>query len=405
MTRFHTVLRKSIEYGLLAVVLVSPTQHAVQVTKGTYVSVVDPLICALLALWLLYLATTRKLDSLRPPPVFTLLFVLLALASVSRAISRPNALKDVFQYVEYLVIAYTLFTWYLTDAKQRRRLVTLTALATTVIVGVALVQYLSPGIVDFNVRGTFGNRNVLGGYLSLSLPLLFGLSLYERAMWRRTWYSLVIAGGLLTCLAGGAWIALAVALLVIAVLRSRIAFVAIACLLSVAVVLSPNLPRDTIESARRSIALYNDDVEVAPRYTEWQAAGIMMVENATLGVGAGNYQANIGQYYGILPDPAGVKVEPDSQNLYLVIGATIGVTGLLCFGGMLAYFAIGALAVSLRTPDRFLQGLLTGAFGSLLAFSINAVWSPLLVRGIGIPLAIVFSLVSAGLLTEKAEAA
>jgi len=400
MTRFRNTLEKLVVYGLLAVVVLSPTQYAVRVAKDTYVSLVDPLVCLLFGLWLLYLVTSRKLRDARLPPLFTLLFVVLALVSVSRAVNKAGALKDSFQYVEYFVVTYMLFVWHLDDAKKLRRLITLFAGAATVIVVLALVQYFSPGIDDFKVRGTFGNRNVLGGYLSLGLPLLFGLSLGERRPWRRAWFLVVIAGGLTACLAGGAWIALTAARVVLAVLRSRIAFVATTAILSLAIAISPHLPRDTIESARGSIALYDDNVEVAPRYTEWQAAGIMVLENATLGVGAGNYQANIGQYYGILPNPAGVKVEADSQNLYLVIASTIGVTGLTCFVGMLAYFAVGGLTVSLRTADPFYRGIGAGVFGSLLAFSINAVWSPLIVRGIGIPLAIVFSLVAALLRAE-----
>jgi len=130
---------------------------------------------------------------------------------------------------------------------------------------------------------------------------------------------------------------------------------------------------------------------VSLRYTEWQAAMVMIAENPWRGVGLGNYQDNIGGYFGVLPRPTG-KVEADSENLYLVIASSAGLLGLAAFLGMLLTFGLKAARQAFVLSEPRDRGMALGLLGAILGFSICSIWNPLLVRGIGIPLAIVFAL-------------
>jgi len=274
------------------------------------------------------------------------------------------------------------------------------------IIALSALHYFDAGRDAFAVKGTFGNTNVLGGYLSLVLPVFLALLLHAKAWWIRGVSAFAVLLGLMVCLSGGTLIAVLIAFLFVAATRGRMAFVAVATALVVLVAfVSPRLPRDTMETARLSICLFDDENAVSTRYTEWQAAGIMVLENPLLGVGAGNYQGSVGQYYGALPDASGQKSEPDSQNLYLVLAASVGLPGLACFVGTLVSCAMTAMKAYFQTEDGMRKGALLGFAGAILAFAVNSVWSPLLVRGIGIPLVVLFSLAHAMAKDADGEAA
>ncbi|MCX7591566.1 MAG: O-antigen ligase family protein, partial [Kiritimatiellae bacterium] len=289
--------------------------------------------------------------------------------------------------LEYLVLAYVIFLDHLPDPKIRHRMVFGFLIVSTVILLVGLTQYHTRSVSPsdgFLVRGTFGNRNVFGGFLCLVLPLMFGFALWSQQLWQRIWFLTALLAGASLVLSGGAAVALGLSLLVVALLRGqRTALLFVVGVLLIIPLLS-RLPRENLSVAWKSVALYNDEGEVHSRYTEWQAAAEMIRDHPWRGVGIGNYQANIGRYYGILPRPPS-KAEPDSQNLYLVIASTTGIPGLLSFLALLGTFAVRAVHAFHLTDEPWKKGAAAGLVGSLLGFAINCIWSPLLVRGMGIP--------------------
>ena len=387
------VLKKLVTLGLIAVLVVAPTQYGVEVAKKAYISPVDPLIWLVTLLWFIDVLRSRGWSSVKWPPLFSLLFIAMAVVSWLKAIPSLKSFKDVFQLVEYFVAAYMLFVSHFTDLRLLRKAVTAVLVVATVVLTLGLIHYWNPSTQAFNVRATFLNRNVLGGYLALMLPLFFGLMLYDSRWIQRIWCLIVVIAGLCVTLSGGTLIALTLALGILAMMKSQKAFAVLAAAsLIIATLASPLLPRNNGAILYNSIRLYDDSNEVSRRYTEWEAAATMTLENPWAGVGIGNYQDNIGGYYGSLPRPPGTTSEHDSQNLYLVIASSAGIVGLLAFLGMLIFFAVQAASAYYRTVDPWFKGLSLGLFGSILAFSINSIWSPLLVRGIGVPLVFVLSL-------------
>ncbi len=387
MTRFIELLRRMAWFGLLAIVIVSPTQYAFEVRPKTFLSVADPLIWGVFAVWLLAVVRTPAPRRLCLPPLMAGAFILLGALSAKGAVAPLKSIKDIIQFAEYFVAAYMLAA-NVPDRAQVRRLLDVFLVVGTVVVLVGVGQYLVPGVKDFKVAGTFGNRNVFGGYLALVVPLMAGVALFETCGWRRVWLWSVVALALLVTLSGGALIAVAVALTVVATVRGRTAFAAVtAALIILTIVVLPRLPRQNAAVLNDSVRLFNDANEVSLRYTEWQAATVMIAENPWLGVGLGNYQDNIGGYFGVLPRPTGV-VEHDSENLYMVLAGSVGLPGLACFLGLLFTFGVSAVRRFAGAVEPRDKGLALGVAGALLAYAICCLWSPLLVRGIGAPLAV-----------------
>lgn len=400
MNRYAGLLQRLVWFGLLAIVVLSPTQYSVEIAKKTFVSLADPLVWGVFVLWVFGIAIRRWAPGSLPasdcardvklhyPPLMVTLFLLIAVLSAVRAIHPLKSVKDIVQWVEYFGVAFMLYA-NVPDRGRTRQLLDVFLVVAAGVVLVGCVQYLQPGIVDFKVRSTFGNRNVFGGYLALVVPLMAGVALYETCWWRKAGLLAAVTLSLLVTLSGGALIAMGLTLALLCMLRGKVAFAvfAVAFCLIVLVVL-PRLPRHNDVVLDESLRLFNDKNEVALRYTEWQAAMIMTSENPWLGVGIGNYQDNIGGYFGVLPRPTGV-VEFDSENLYLVMVSSTGWLGLACFLGVLLTFGIRAARQFFSSTDPRQTGLALGSLGALLSYSICCIWHPLLVRGIGIPLAII----------------
>ncbi len=384
-----------VHYGILLTLALAPTQIGFEVLPKVHLSPVDPVlgITALLGLWC---AWQRRLDQrIHAPSPFALLFLFFGVVSLTAAQNRMAALKDVTQWVLYFLVAWMLFRYGLEEIKTRRLGFGLVVAVTLLILGIATIQFFRSGVPDLGVRGLFGNRNVLGGFLALALPFAFAQTLTGDNPLAGLAGALVSLVGIAVILSGAVALAIGIALLAMAATQGRFATaLTLAFILLVVVVIHPNLPRrgELSDPWLDSIELHDPDGQVSRRYPDWECAWLMMRENPWRGVGAGNYQERVSSYRRI-PTPPGAP-EPDTQNLYLVLGSTIGLPGLLVFVAML----LEGMALALRTTlasARAGEGeraMALGAFGALLAFSVAAIWHPLLVRGIGIPLVAVLAL-------------
>lgn len=148
---------------------------------------------------------------------------------------------------------------------------------------------------------------------------------------------------------------------------------------------------------------------IKKEYEEWVAGIYMASEHLWLGVGPGQYQLNIGQYYGSNPNSA-IRLEPDSNNLYTVYGASLGLAGLIALLQLIlngwrgswrtARNAAGhegvpstevsEIALWWSKPEG--RALAAGVCGAFTAFLIINMFSALLVRGTGIIFAFLLAL-------------
>lgn len=304
-----------------------------------------------------------------------------------------------------------------------------------------------------DVVGLFGSRTVYGVYLALSLPVLLALSVEMKRRVPRVLLCIAIILGAASITAPGPFLALAVGLIVtLAAMadtpKGRAAGVAIGCGIALCGLafgpfrseklgwsmteveevtetvgigtgseseggFAPAPPDEELEVApgeseggqapsggipmgeQTSFVVVGERPILAGRYAEWGAALDMLGSRdrpiATIGVGPGHYQSDIGGYFGVLPK--GGKLEPDFQNQYLVVATELGLTGL---------FALALLLWrSLRDAWGSLSGVVSGVpdampglAGAMVALLIANLFGGTLVRGTGVTIMLIVSLIA-----------
>lgn len=393
--RLHTLLEKVFRWGVLLTLCVAPTQWSLEPRPKTHLSPADLVLALTAGVWLLDLLVRRDWRRFRRlPPWPHLCFLACVAASALVAPDKGAALKDLVQYVEYFLVGAMLFEAYLRDGGRAAVRASLTALggATAVALGLALAHYVAGAEDALTVRGTFGNRNVLGGFLALALPLC-GAGVFGARSWLlKAALAALLLVGLTVNLAGASYAAVAVVLAGMAALRGPKLFLpVVAGLLLWQSLVLPRLPRENDLVHFQSVALYDAAGKAERRYPDWQAAYSMTLTHPWLGVGVGNYQKHVGQYYDQVPRQTG-PAEPDIQNLYLVLAASCGLPALFAFLAMLATAACGAARAAFLWQPSPRAALALGVAGACCAFALTASWHPLLVRGIGLPLVFLLAL-------------
>ena len=330
--------------------------------------------------------------------------------------------SELIQYVEYFLVAYLLLLNNVTDEKARRRIAYVLFLVCTAVIAYGACEYFSPELGEdaviegrpgsFYIDSTFGfkgveatkdrigtrsNRNVLGAYVALMVPLMWGVVICHRRILVQLWLFVVCAAGMAFTLAGGAFLSMSAAMLAISFARKEWLFVLLAAALIVGVIYGlPAMPQDNSFLLTDSLSLFKSDNTVWPwqqRYVEWQAAmnGTMM--NPLVGVGLGRYQTNIGQYYGDIPKPGGTNLmEPDAINYYGVLGLEAGLPALAALLWVLLRHARKAAGAYARLERGLEKGLALGACGSLLAFAINSFFCSCIVRGVAVGFVLILAL-------------
>jgi hypothetical protein len=431
----HPMTSLGISLGWLGRLLGFGEKVVAKAPRLTLADVVIWLAGVLLLARILLRRNFRSLGSLPPAAV---VLVLLAALSMLFAENKLTAIADVVQYVEYFIVFYLAAVAVLTT-KERLRLAVLLWLAVgSAVILWALIHYQAASRDALHVSGPFLNRNVLGGYLAMLLPLSWGLMLDSRSV-SICVQSLVLAVlALVVMLAGGPWIAALVGMGVITFARSPKLFPLFAVgILMLVLVLFPALPRDNVRVLATSLYPWDetqkdptpdatpsptgvpapgatnlfDARRLNPRYVEWQAAMKFLTPGAhrelgmsrarhmrhlLLGVGIGNYQLNIGRYYGFLPKPNANTTEPDTNNLYLVLAMSVGIPAALAFLWLVGTFLHRAAASRRAASDDFLRGLCLGGAGALTSLLVTNVFTGTLVHGSGPAMILLFAFVSAG---------
>ena len=389
-------------------VLVAPSQfsYALDPKDGPFILYADLFAAALFGLWALLVLIRRRWGEIVRPPAAIWAVLAVAVISALGATSLKSALVEIAQLGLYFVAIYALFT---DVVRGQHRLVVVAkavALATTISVGFALYQYLT---VDdpMDVRGTFANRNVYSAYLAMVLPLLYGIAIWTHDTTHRVWFFVVVALGAVTMLAGLQFWCLALVLLVLSALKSLRAlgyYLVGAALLIVLFVGILHTNRDAVfaevtDPIERGEVYklgpgHEDEVVLKMRWLEWYMALVIAAESFPTGVGAGNYQEHIGQlsYWGSIP--RATKIEPDTNNLYLVIGASMGFVGLVAFLGWLGHFWRMAEDNWTQAHDAWSMGVCWGLLGGVYGLLLVNIFSSLFVRGTSIVWALIFAMIA-----------
>lgn len=409
-------------YAATLLVFLSPSQlaYALDQRHGPFLGYADLLTGVVCFLALLTVVVGHRWRSLTYPPLAAWALLLVGVLSLSRAGELLPGVIDVTQLALYLIAALTLFQSVFTTAPRlQAALLALLAGATLAVVW-AGVQYLTllrgdPRLFDaMQVCAGFTNRNTYSAFLALVLPLALAGALHaHRPLWR-VGGALLTAGGLLTLLSGPLlWVTLLSLVWVASTGRGLARWTALA---GVAVFLALLL---TVFPHNRDAALtelgnpYETNLihvaqgaptsEGAPvlkkRWLEWQPALHLLSQNFVLGVGAGNYQANIGQHYSsefsekALPNFK--KSEPDTNNLYLVFAGSMGFLGLIALVALFGHFWRRSSVLWSYADSPLGRTLAAGLPAAVLSLLLGNLFTAMLVRGLSLVVVLVFALTAA----------
>lgn len=418
------------ELGLFALIVLSCSQlgYSVHPRLGPHIAAADVLCAVLFVAWALSMTLRRRWRTLVWPPPVVWAWLVVAVLSVSMAVLDAAgsvsfghlraAFIQVAQIALYFGAAYMMFVNVFDSVARMRRAAAVLLGALTVVVAWGLMDYLlQPDPME--VKAGFANRNIYSGFLVMTIPLLFGIAIHERSRQQLGWVAVVGALAVLTMLGPPhVWLLAGILCWIAWARGGRIRAQAVPVVVACAVVVSVALPRNHGANVVELLDVYEreelfkldipgeeamdewaDEDEERPlivkrRWLEWQPALTMMADNLPLGVGAGNYQTHINeaQYYGPLPNVR--KIEPDTGNFYLVIGATMGLAGLICVIAVLAWFWNLAGSLWLRANSRIERGMAAGLHGALLGIIAANIFSSLFVRGVSIVWALVFAMIT-----------
>lgn len=392
-------LRKLFRAGAVLTLLCAPSGFAWEFRPGWHLAPADVLLALTAAFWLAGCIAERDwrgiFRSLHWPE---LLFVGLAGASILLADERPppEGARMLARLAECFLLGTAVFDAFLRGGGRtaRRWALGLSCAVFAAVTVLAVFQYAQNSDTPLTVRGTFANRNVLGGYFALALPLVFSGVFAVRVRPVRVLLAVLAGAALGVTLSGAAFAALFAALLGLAACAGWRVFLPVAGVLAfLQIWVWPELPRENDLAHFYSVSLYDEDYELGRRYPEWQAAYNLALTVPETGVGLGNYDRQVGKYYERMPRREGPG-EPDTRNFYLFLLASCGVPAVAAFLAVLAAGAGAAGRAACRAGgDREAAWLAGGAAAGLAAFAVVCAWHPLpLARGIGLPLAFLLAL-------------
>ena len=284
--------------------------------------------------------------------------------------------------------------------------------------------------------GSFGRPNSFAGYLELTLFPTFWIGVHylsllpralacyrevrltgmhaSRAARARLYWTTMLAGGFLSCAAlmlaavaasysRGAWLGVAIAMGVTALLFARWARMIALILLPVGALIllggsaqlvpgSINARIGSIVDEARpfdasSVIITGANFAAVERMAHWQAGWRMFEDHPVLGVGVGNFNTRYPDYY--------VRSEfrisqGHAHNIYIQMLAETGIAGLTAFLLLTLSFLALAVQVVLRAPPGFARMLALGAVGTLASVATHNVFEDLQVLNLGVQLAAIW---------------
>lgn len=417
--------------------------------------IADFFILFALILWLAKHKSLKNLNLFNQSITF---FVSIAFLSYVNAFSLKDWLKEVSQYFFYFGIFFFLLTNHLKSKKQIIFGIYSLFGGICLVLLVATIQNFFLSADPYLVRSFFENRNLLGVYLGMAMPLFFSYSLYaSRLLIKLMIWGLCILSFFLVMTAE-AFFVLLIALGTICILTGK----QISATYGILAVIFLTLffisgPDKNISALKESLSVYDTDVNkshnrlqtilyslgersiwgkywgdkrllikqddlftaklplnvnktgryaelsgdhhIKQKFVEWQAGLQLMSSFPVFGCGLGNYQNKIGVSYFDLPKIN--TMEPHSYNGYIQIGATMGILGLWAYFYMLATLVKKVWRACINASNQLSQMLSRGLFATLISIVVLHNFSSVFNAGLFPLFIFIFFLVEALPLMEE----
>lgn len=408
---------------------------------GLDLSLTEPIVFVVLAFWLMRGLRERRIK-IEPAALYAplLLFLALVAFSLTTAPSLVLAAKELFKWTALL----TIYALVVSNVGNRHQVVVLLSLIFIAAFSESILGFYQfvakagpPGFAIgpfLRAFGTFGQPNPYAGYLAMVVAAAFGLVLFSiKAIFTASssasssaffgtppWAKWLVITGWLTFGAGiaaigmslsrGAWLGLAVSVVVMTTLSNRrVLWVILVLVAIVALVLALGLiqalPAQFVDRVSEAVAYFGvfdaRQVKVTPenwplveRMANWQAAWSMYEDNPVIGVGIGNYVEAYERFH--LPgwdEPKG-----HAHNIYLNMLAEMGILGLAAYLALLASFLIQGFRVQRRlsrsSASVIERHIVIGLIGALVAMAVHNTFDNLFVHGLGVQMGIILGLIA-----------
>ena len=322
---------------------------------------------ALFLAWVAHLFQVRRIPRLTSVSLMSVGLLVAVLVSGAVNSSGEFVLLYTARWAPFLILTVALIDLLSTVVDVRVAVVALVVGATVSGLG-ALYSFVV--LHDARASGPLQDPNDLAYVLVTALP--FALITTQRVRSSTTrlagaFAAVVLVAGAATTLSRGGLIA-ALLLLIWALARRLISgrvLLVVACLVAVGSFLAVTQISPQIQSAL-SQKSYIAQANVDSRELRWEAAARMLAERPAFGVGPGGVREN---YVAASGNAELVEQDPVTHNMYLEVGAELGLVGLGLFLCILL-MAVTASERAYREGDR----LALAAQGSLLAVCVASVF-------------------------------
>jgi putative inorganic carbon (HCO3(-)) transporter len=333
----------------------------------------------------------RKGGRIRRTPVDWLILAFLAWVALTTVTSihwptalfgKPRRYEGLLSFVNYAVI-YFLVLQFADHAPRVRRLAQSLFWASVIVAGYGLLQFaglefVSWGTLPFETNrafSTYGNPDLLGGFLIFSVTVALGLALLEqRLTWRLVyWVGFGLNGlALIVAFTRGAWIGGAVSLVLLGVIawRQRATMrridwapAGVSIAVGAAVIWrSLSNPNEVMNFGKRLASIFQFSGGSGQTRTEiWQAAVAAIRERPVLGYGADTFRLVFPTFKPVeyVRDAGGSSVADNVHDYPLQLAAGIGIPGMLLFYGIFVWAGLRSFSTVFRRssdPTRLILG-------------------------------------------------
>jgi len=335
---------------------------------------------------------------IRRTPVDWLILAFLAWVAISTVFSISPAIalfgkyrrfEGLFSFINYAVIYFLVLQFATTPSRVKTIAKTL-FWSGFIVAGYGVLQFLNLdpvkwGTLPFEARrafSTYGNPDLLGGFLMFSLPVALGLVLSEDKLSMRLVYWIGFAVNVwcwIVAFTRGAWIGGAVGIVLAAVIayRHRPQFFkidwapigAISALAAGIIYKSLSSPNEVMNFAKRFGSILDFSSGSGQTRTEiWQAAIAAVKQRPIFGFGADTFRLVFPRYKPVeYVRDAGYRSVADNVHDYpLQLAAGIGIVGVLLFYGVCAWAAIRSAPLVFKKSEDH-RRILYGSFWAACA--------------------------------------
>jgi len=305
---------------------------------------------------------------------------------------KPRRYEGLLSFVNYAVI-YFLVLQFADQASRVRRLAQTLFWGSVIVAGYGVLQFaglefVNWGALPFETNrafSTYGNPDLLGGFLIFSVTVALGLALFEqRLAWRLVYWAGFGLNGLALIVAftRGAWIGGAVSLALLGVIawRQRVpmrrldwAPAGVSVAVAVGVVWrSLSNPNEVMNFSKRLASIFQFGGGSGQTRTEiWQAAVAAIKERPVLGWGADTFRLVFPKFKPVeyVRDAGGASVADNVHDYPLQLASGIGIPGALMFYGIFAWAGVRSFRTVFRRssdPTRIILGAFWAAAAGYL---------------------------------------